>query len=66
MGLYHGDVGAVCCHAEMDWYESFTSKGRWSFLNGPFLLGGVRVVLILSVNQSAVSLGWFWAMVMYI
>ena len=28
--------------------------------------GGVCVVLILSVNQSAVSLGWFGAMVMYI
>ena len=28
--------------------------------------GGVCVVLVLSVNQSAVSLGWFGAMVMYI
>ena len=27
---------------------------------------GVCMVLILRVNQSAVSLGWFWAMVMYI
>ena len=65
MGLYHGDVGAVCCHAEIDWYESFPPRARWSFLHGPFLRGGVCVVLILSLNQSAVSLGWFWAMIMH-
>ena len=66
MGLYHGDVGAFCCHAEIDWYESFPPRACSSFLHGPFLRGGVYVVLILSVNQSAVSLGWFGAMVMYI
>ena len=66
MGLYHGDVGVVCCHAEIDWYESFPPRACWSFLHGPFLRGGVCVVLILGVNQSAVSLGWFGAMVMYI
>ena len=66
MGLYHGDVGVVCCHAEIDWYESFPPRACWSFLHGPFFRDGVCVVLILSVNQSAVSLGWFGAMVMYI
>ena len=66
MELYHGDVEVVYCHAEIDWYESFPSRACWSFLHGPFLRGGVCVVLILSVNQSAVSLGWFEAMVMYI
>ena len=66
MGLYHGDVGAVSCHAETDWYESFPPRACWSFLHGPFLRGGVCVVLILSVNQSAVSLGRLGAMVMYI
>ena len=41
---------------------------------GPFCMArffeadaaGVCVALILSVNQPAVSLGWFWAMAMYI
>ena len=66
----------VCCHAEIDWYESFPPRACWSFLHGPFFFffffggggggGGRGVVLILSVNQSAVSLGWFGAMVMYI
>ena len=40
MGLYHGDVRVVCCHAEIDWYESFPPRARWSFLHGPFLRGG--------------------------
>ena len=33
---------------------------------GPSCMARFGVVLILSVNQSAVSLGWFGAMVMYI
>ena len=40
MGLYHGDVEAVCCHAEIDWYESFPPRARWSFLHGPVFRGG--------------------------
>ena len=30
VGLYHGQVGAVCCHVKVDWYESFQTKARWS------------------------------------
>ena len=48
-------TGTSPCHPE-----------RVGPLHGPFLRGGVCVVLVLSVNQSAVSLGWFWAMVVYI
>ena len=64
MGLYHGDVGAVCGHAEIDWYESFTPRARWSLSSCMTRFfeadaAGVCVALILSVNQSAVSLGWF-------
>ena len=28
--LYHGDVGAVCCHVAIDWYASFPPRARWS------------------------------------
>ena len=64
--LYHGEVGAVCCHVNMDWYESFPPRARWSLSSymARFFeaaAAGVCVALILCVNQSAVSLGWFWA-----
>ena len=70
-GLMSGAVprrcGAVCCHAEIDWYEFFPPGARWS-LNLCMVrffeaaAAGVHVALVLGVSQSTVSLGWFWAM----
>ena len=64
VGLYHEEMEAVCCHAEIDWYESFPPRARWalSFCMARFfkaVAAGVCVALILCINQSAVSLGWF-------
>ena len=66
MELYHGQV-AVCCHADMDWYESFPPRARWSLSSGrarffETAAAGVCEALILCTHQSAVSLGRFWAM----
>ena len=66
-GLYFGEVGAVCYHVEIYWYESVPPRARWSLSScmARFFeaaADGVCVVLILRVNQSAVSLGWFWGM----
>ena len=65
--LYHGEVGAVCCYAEMDWHGSFPPRARWSLSSCrdrffKAAAAGVCVTLILCVNQSAVSLDWFWDM----
>ena len=67
VGLYQGEVGAVCCHTEMDWDESFPPRARWSLSSCVAHIfeaaaAGVCVALIPCVNQYAVSLGWFWAM----
>ena len=67
VGLYHGEVGAVYCHADMDWYESFPPKARWSLSTCRVRFfeaaaADVCVALIQCINQSTVSLGCFWAM----
>ena len=65
VGLYHGEVGAVCCHADTDWYEFFPPKARLSSCMARFFeaaAAGVCAALILCTNQSTVSLDWFWAM----
>ena len=56
--------GGGLLRAEIDWYESFPPRARWSL--GSCMArffeaaaAGVCVALILCVNQSAVSLGWF-------
>ena len=59
--------GAVCCHVAIDWYASLPPRARWSLSScmARFFeaaAAGVRVASILCANQSAVSLGWFWAM----
>ena len=59
--------GAVCCHVAIDWYASLPPRARWSLSScmARFFeaaAAGVRVAPILCANQSAVSLGWFWAM----
>ena len=61
-GAVHGEVGAVCCHAEIDWYESFPPRTRWSLSScmACFFEAAAAVVcgaFILCVNQSTVSLG---------
>ena len=67
VGLYHGELGAVCCHADIYWYESFPPRVRWSLIScrARFFeaaAAGVCVALILRTIRSTVSLGWFWAM----
>ena len=63
VGLYYGEGGGgVCCRADMDWYESFPPRARWSLSScrARFFeatAAGVCVALILCVNQSALSLG---------
>ena len=62
VGLYHGEVGVVCCYAESDGYDTFPSRARWSlsFCIARFFevaLAGVCAALILCVNQPTVSLG---------
>ena len=62
VGLYHGEVVMVCCHAGMDWYESFPPRAPWSLSSCRVRFfeadaAGVWVALILCVNQSAVGLG---------
>ena len=52
---------------KIDWNESVPPTARWSLSScmARFLEGnaaGVCAVLILCINQSAVSLGWFWGM----
>ena len=59
--------GAVCCHVAIDWYASLPPRARSSLSScmARFFdsaAGGVRVAPIPCANQSAVSLGWFWAM----
>ena len=51
----------------IDWYASLPPRARWSLSScmARFFeaaAAGVWVALILCANQSAVSLGWFWAM----